>query len=574
MKKLSKYVLAAALLVSAPIFCAPWQAAAQGRTLGAVPDRREARLFDRHTVRMGETAYSIARGYGLSPATLAEDNEGVDITRIRPGQILLIRKRERGRTTPEQVAREWARISRSATMPGEAEEDTAAQDHADAAAGNGNGSSGTTVQQGLFGGTQRREVRAPRDFSRGGTPRVAMLLPLGGDAGDFTDFCNGALVALEALKAEGRSLSLTIYDSERSAAKVESIVSSADFADTDLIIGPVLEQELEPAVRFGDLTGVPVVSPLASVGRVDGPTLYQMAPDAATKYDKLRPLVEGDVNIIVVSSGAADDAEFRGEMEALLRGRSVRRFTVGQGNVVSLLDWERPNVLVVLGDGQAAVDTALKTVSSSYNHASATRSRRAQISVVGSSKWAFYNSTTNLTELMFKLNTHFVTSYYVNRWNRATSLFEARYLELHAGFPSRAAFRGYDAVALFGGALFRTGGTFAERLEKMSAADAFGDGRLTSTVAAGTTGAAGAAGSVGSVGSVQAGANGGYGVLSGAGSDVAMPLGTPYRFVRGGGTLLFGMNDAESDGVMRGGHYTNDQWTLVSLTDDFNVTAR
>jgi len=589
-------------------------AEAQGATLSASQDRRQARLFDRHTVRMGETAYSISRGYGLSPRTLAEDNPTVDITRIRPGQTLLIRKRERGRTEPDEVAREWADMSgavgggasgaggdparetlfdRYTVRPGETaysiararglspqtlaednpgvditkigagqtllvrrstEPATATGGWIDLSGGTVGGAVGETSGAADLQGDPldtsfpRRGARTAGDFSAGGTPRIALMLPLsGGATDDFAEFCNGALVALEALKAEGHSASLTIYDSERSAAKVRSIVTSAEFADTDLIIGPVLEQELEPAVRFGERMGIPVVSPLASVGSVEGPTLYQMAPDATAKYDKLRPLLAGDVNIIVVSSGAADDAEFAAEMNTLLRGRAVRRFAVDGGNFVSLVDWERPNVLVVLGGTQTAVDTALKTVSSSYNHASATRSRRARIDVVGSSKWAFYNTTTNLTELMFKLNTHFVTNYYVNRWNTPTRLFEARYLELHAGFPSRAAFRGYDAVALFAGALFRRGATFADRLAGMTASDAF--------VGAGTTSDIGEAVGTG-----------------GDATGVAMPLGTPYRFVRGSGTILFGMHGGE--GTMRGGRYTNDQWTLVSFTDDFNVTAR
>jgi hypothetical protein len=405
-----------------------------------------------------------------------------------------------------------------------------------------------------------------RDFSGGGAPNIALMLPLsgGGATGDFADFYNGALLALESLKAGGRSVRLTVYDSGRSADKVRGLVGSAGFADTDLIIGPVWEDELEPAVRFGERAGVPVVSPLASVGRVDGPTLYQMAPDAASKYDKLRPLLSGDVNIIVVSSGSADDAEFAAEMGTLLAGRAVKRFSVSEGNIVPLMDWERPNVLVVLGGSQSAIDTALTTISTSYHYYVDRRPVRARISVVGSSKWASYNATNNLTELMFKFNTHFVTSYYVNRWNAATRLFEARYLEVYGDFPSRASFRGYDAVALFAGALFQRGATFADRLEKMSSPGVFGPADTAWR------------------GAENAGIGTGTGT-TGTGTGFAAPLGTPYRFVRSGHGTVGGIRGGgDADGtplsdLLRGtlgGHYTNDQWTLVTLSDTYQIVTQ
>ena len=47
-----------------------------------VSKRREAKLFDRHTVVKGETAYSIARSYSIPLNTIIEDNPDLDITRL------------------------------------------------------------------------------------------------------------------------------------------------------------------------------------------------------------------------------------------------------------------------------------------------------------------------------------------------------------------------------------------------------------------------------------------------------------------------------------------------------------
>ncbi len=540
-------LLAAALFFGSP--AANGQEASDEMAQSLSGSRRQARLFDEHIVRMGETAFSIARGYAVSPLTLAADNPAVDLGNLRVGQVLLIRKKERGRTDPAEVARQWNEMTgrteqTSSQIDGEevARDATPTEPLADTLWGAPEEERGANWTDGTGW-----PIRSPRDFSSGGTPHIALMLPLSGTnanpyGNDFTDFYRGALLALENLKARGHSAVVTLYDSGRSVHKMQSIVSSAEFMETDLVIGPVYDNEMEPAVRFGQTFGVPVVSPLATTTHLDSEVLYKMAPDPSTKYDKLRPLLEGDINIILVSSGQGgvrDDTEFEHEMTTLLAGRNYGRFTIGdqEGEIASLIDWDRPNVLVVLAAGERGVDSALASISTSYNNASAARRRRASISVVGSSRWSNYGAQID-RNLFFKLGVRFVTSYYIDRSNTATRLFEARYLEAYGDFPNRAAFRGYDAVTLFAGALFESGWSFAERLERVG----------------------------------------------------ATPLATPYRFTRSGvgpspsdgGMLLgddriFGVDGSLfGDGAQfdRGGLHVNDQWTLVSFGSDYTVSTQ
>jgi ABC-type branched-subunit amino acid transport system substrate-binding protein len=191
------------------------------------------------------------------------------------------------------------------------------------------------------------------------------------------------------------------------------------------------------------------------------------------------------------------------------------------------LDRERPNVLVVLAGSEHSVNSALATISTAK--ASNPRVRLGPITVIGTSKWAAYgNSAVSLkTDLLFKLAAQFVTNYHIDRSDRDIRLFEARYLEAYGDLPSKPAFRGYDAVALFAGALFESGETFEDRI---------------------------------------AGVN-------------PSPLGTTYRFVRRGDTRsgdtgpgLFG-----GFGVFGGSdgrRHVNDQWTLVTFSNDYNISTQ
>ncbi len=506
--------------------------------------RKLSKVFDEHVVRAGETAYSIARNYGISLTTLVEDNPGIDPTQLPTGQVLLMRKKEIGETSTQQVARQWEEYRDAANQlsdeyiyhlvkPGETLYSLSRMygvTRTDIEAANGlkegevlkaNGIiriPSETSAKGQEADPQPAAAEDNRqpDFSKGrgayrqtSVPNVAIMLPLepAGSNSDFVDFYRGALLGLEDLKAAGHSMNVTLYNTARSPEKVRGIVSSPAFVNTDLIIGPVYEPAMGPALQFADGYQIPVVSPLAAVKELDSEWLYQMAPETATKYDKMRDLLSDGKNIILVSSGSGDDREFESEITAQLRGGNYGRFTIGSGNVTSLIDWNRENVFIVLAGTEMGVDKALASISSAYNNASARLSRKADIKVVGSSKWAGYGSNSIDKNLFFKLNVCFITSYYIDRSDPVVARFEGRYLEDYGDFPSRSAYRGYDAVKLFCGALFREGGSFAQRLGQ-------------------------------------------------AGSQA--PLQTPYRFV-------------QPDGQHR---HVNDQWALVSFRNNYDIDVR
>ena len=69
--------------------------------------RKMARLFDTHTVNQGETAYAISKRYGISVNVLMEDNPGMDPAALSIGQKLNIRKAEQGETSDTEIKAGW-----------------------------------------------------------------------------------------------------------------------------------------------------------------------------------------------------------------------------------------------------------------------------------------------------------------------------------------------------------------------------------------------------------------------------------------------------------------------------------
>ncbi|MDE7450963.1 MAG: LysM peptidoglycan-binding domain-containing protein, partial [Alistipes sp.] len=73
----------------------------------AKSERKLRKTFDRHIVAKGETFYAISRRYEIPVSTLMTDNPSVDPAALRPGETLLIRKKQIGTEDAAGSQAEW-----------------------------------------------------------------------------------------------------------------------------------------------------------------------------------------------------------------------------------------------------------------------------------------------------------------------------------------------------------------------------------------------------------------------------------------------------------------------------------
>ena len=373
-----------------------------------------------HIVKAGETLYSLARKYGVEQQEIIEGNDLSEGLKAN----MLIRIPKKTETSPSIDA------DTSASL--------------------------------IF------RPRTARSLSLGSTPNIAVMLPLesaGKGNKNFKEFYQGVLLALEDFKSEGVSSSVKLFNTERSEQKVRDIVTSDSFSDIDLIIGPVYSAEAIPAIRYAEAYGIPIVSPLSDANP-ESANMFQLAPTQATKYDKLSDLLSAGNNIVVVTS-SNDNREFATEITQAIKGPYSRYnydSATDQGNIANIINWNRPNVFIVLADTQLGVDRALAGISSAYNNASARSSREAEIHVIGNSKWAKYNALDK--NLYFKLNVRYISSYHADRTNDRVLNFDKRYITTFDNLPSLYAYRGYDAAKIFISSLLDSGVDFSASATK------------------------------------------------------------------------------------------------------------
>lgn len=469
-------------------------------------EKRRKKDFLSHKVRAGQTLYAIARDYNISVATLREDNPSVNPQALSVGETLWIRRAQMGSSSEQEAHEEmteYAQTLNKATTDdgydyhvvnagetiyslsrrfGISEEEFARLND---------------VSQGLKAGAMIRIPRAEQPLQEEQTladavapaelsqvedvafrvvPRteqldVALMLPMNVESrpnASYVEFYQGFLLGLEKLKEQGSGeTKLTVYNTGHDHQKVEQIVSSTMFEGTDLIVGPVYEDELGPVVRYAEQNGVPVVSPLANLEAVQSPSLFQLSPAVERKYEKVEDLIDGSRDIYMIYA-AQYDKDFEQEALQMLHGRPYASYTYSFDDqksvftprdattpVIESIDTvmksERPSLFVVLANGETDVDRILGTLSSA-NVALTERSQQsAPYVVLGTSRWGRFSNIDHTS--YFNNNVVMISTYHAKRDVAPVREFDSRYIESYGTLPSLYAYRGYDTAMMFVGGM-------------------------------------------------------------------------------------------------------------------------
>ena len=414
--------------------------------------------FYLHTVKRGQTLYSISKAYDVSEAAIIEYNPFAD-RGIKTRQSLLI--------PTETTYNAWKSGQRKETPTQQLQQhQSVGGDMPDESAGN-LAETGLPTEQGEEEIIVEIPQKAPFDgrvkpLERNAAVNVTMILPFDspgtGTNKRFADFYSGALIALNSLKKEGISVNLDLVSSNKSTDEIQQLIDQGKLDKANLIIGPVYAEQFAPVAKFAAENEIPVVSPLGAVEADDNPYVFQVYPTRDTKYEKLRPLLNNpEANVIVMRHISQNDQAAYDEMHSVLPVgvRSIDYSKQQHVSVISnMLDRERENVIIIPVSNENIVEEMLSRLTS-INMQS-----RYKISVIGTSSWANYNNL-NL-DMYFRLSVQYVTMYHADRLNPLVNEFYREYIGNFSALPTLYSFRGYDVTKYFIGAL-KTYGEFMPR---------------------------------------------------------------------------------------------------------------
>lgn len=94
------------------------------------------------------------------------------------------------------------------------------------------------------------------------------------------DFYSGALMAIDSAKTLGMNVEVKIFDSEETkfTTNALSVISSGSFANTDAVIGPFYQVNVERVASALESQNIPVISPLSKDDGKSYKNLYQSMP--------------------------------------------------------------------------------------------------------------------------------------------------------------------------------------------------------------------------------------------------------------------------------------------------------
>lgn len=473
------------------------------------PKRGDDR-YDRYRPQGGESLFKVAVDFAIALDTLVEDNAGLDITNLQNKTSLNVRRSAAGRTQlatiQEQsrryasllgsLSREWdyLTVGEGGTLYSIAVERGVDVDQLSKENGKPEliyegmtlkvrratedaviGEYEPTIKSDIMGyldSLSTRDVEF-RPFDKE-VLTVSLMLPLSDTLdrvrGSFVEFYQGALLAAEDFKTEGRSVDIQLFNTKNSAAYVDVLVEHEEMLErTDLFVGPIYERNAEAVVEFAAERGVPVVSPLAtSTSGSYGRHYYRLAPTDSARMNKLSGLVAPTTNVIMVYTASTDPAMER-EMLALLGDHPYGKVIYNESfEVDSLLSRpieelmaEEDNLFVVLSDNEIETDRSLAIISSMMNSRQPKYgTRRVPVRVVGSAAWAKYKNMDK--NLLFKLDVSYLANYHADRGSKRVREFDRRFVREFGRMPSMFAYRAYDAVRLFASAIFAGGDLAAE----------------------------------------------------------------------------------------------------------------
>ena len=325
-----------------------------------------------------------------------------------------------------------------------------------------------------------------RALRQGERADVALLLPLGTKeqpSQNYLDFYRGFLIGLDSVRMSGYSVNLNLYNTAHDYNRIEQIIASGALHNTDLVVGPVYEDELIPVTTALQERNIPIVSPLANLTQTTSNAVFQMSPSPATKLEKVRGMFDGSKRVVIISTDNTDK-EFDSEVRSMLRDTSYvveHKYIYEHPSVIEkrekerekmreaglevddtpspsdmspLLRGEEPTVIVITADNEVEIDRILAAIASANIALTARSQRVVPFVVFGNNRWNRYRNIDR--SILFTNNVTLLSTYHAHRSEAIIRAFDKRFVDEFGALPSLYAYRGYDAAVVFVKALYNT----------------------------------------------------------------------------------------------------------------------
>ena len=286
----------------------------------------------------------------------------------------------------------------------------------------------------------------------------------------FLEFYEGAMLAVDSLVRAGLSVNLSIYDTERNADKVRSIIRQPGFRDVDLIIGPVYPENLRIVADWAQSNSINVVSPLTSRSELlaGNPYLFQVTPSTSIELEQASLFITNfpSSNFVLIHKNDA----FENNLVEAFKSKIFRNFSYSSNfndlvfkevlftdpavNIRQSLIAGEKNIVIVPSSDQAFVSDVLMRLN--------VLSRNYDITIFGLNDWQRFANLE--VEYLHNMELHFASPFFLDYESSNVKNFLRRFRDTYKTEPSHYGFQGYDIMFYFLQAMKNYGHDFHECL--------------------------------------------------------------------------------------------------------------
>ncbi len=292
-------------------------------------------------------------------------------------------------------------------------------------------------------------------------------------------FYGGVKMALADLSSEGVKLNVTVHDTKGSEAVVQSLMNSRELKTANLIVGPLMKNNVIVAAEKAKQMQVPLVSPLSPSSNVteDNPYFIQVSPYLNTHCQAItnhaRKKYRADQIVLVVRNKKAEISRLKYFQESNQAFEGTEDAVRFKEFIVTdeTADFNEMDVSPYLKEGDTTVFIVPSWSNESFIYsflrkiqvAKVENEIESEVVIYGMPQWMNYERISY--DYYEQLHVHISSASYINPMSENVRKFRIAYFDKYGTVPDLEAFIGYDVMLYFGRMIAKHGTYFQDRLD-------------------------------------------------------------------------------------------------------------
>ena len=290
------------------------------------------------------------------------------------------------------------------------------------------------------------------------------------------EFYNGFIMALDSISNDSCKFKVHIYDTKgKDTSRTKSLLLKPEMKKFDLIVGPLYFNNFKYVVEFAQANKIPVVSPVKQSNKIllGNDYVFKAIPSKSTTIKQICKLVVDSFkteNLLVVEYEKAKEKSLAelyvktynhqilgSEDTTIYSSIKTLKINTNIADIVANLSSTKNNVIFVPASNQTFITNLFSHLTTALNKRNY---KDYKITLIGLEEWMKYDNID--LEYFQQLNVHYCSAKYINYQDSITNKFIVDYIEKTNTYPSKNTFLGFDIAYCFGNNFINNGTLFSD----------------------------------------------------------------------------------------------------------------